>query len=114
MDCYLRTLRREWDLTQEDIRSLFTRCSVKRVSRVERGFAPPNAAEILTYSVLFGLPARDLFPNYCDGVDEVIMRGAYKLYESLEGKGGPKAQRKRELLDQLRRRVISSDQWSAV
>lgn len=105
---YLRTLRNEWGLTQKELASLLPKGDRNRVRCVELGEAQPNAGEILAYSLIFGLPGQAIFPKFTTGVDEAVMRGAYHLYESVEGDGSPGAARKRELLDLLRARAITN------
>lgn len=106
--CYLRTLRNEWGLTQEELASLLPKGDRNRVSFVERGITPPNAEEILAYSLIFGLSGQAIFRRLSLDTDEAVMQGAYHLYERLEGNKSPKALRKRELLDRLRARAIKS------
>lgn len=45
--CHLAPLRKEWDLSQEELAALLPRGSRNRVSDVESGKAAPNAEEIL-------------------------------------------------------------------
>ena len=82
--CYLRTLRREWGMSQKELAGLMLRGDRYRVSCVERNLAPPNAAEILAYSVLFGMPPAELFPAFYDEVEEALIERAYALDEALE------------------------------
>ena len=82
--CYLRTLRREWGMSQKELAGLMLRGDRNRVSRVERNLAPPNAAEIVAYSVLFGMPPAQLFPAFYDEVEERLIERAYALDNNLE------------------------------
>ena len=97
LSCYLRTLRREWCVTQVDLARL-ARTSARRVSNVERGTTPPNAAEILAYSLLFGLPPGEIFPAFYDGMEEHVKEQAYRLDDRLGDVGGEEALRTRRLL----------------
>ena len=106
VQCYLRTLRLQWGLTQEDLASLLPKGSRNRVSFVERGLAQPNAAEIVAYPLIFGEQSHTIFRKASEDLDEEVMRRAYTLYTSLEGDTTPRAVRKRELLDNLRMRAI--------
>ena len=112
--CYLRTLRFEWGLTQAELAFLSPKGDRNRVSRVERNLTLPNAREILAYSLIFGVSAPAIFRKLCEETEEAVMRRAYRLYQRLEGDGSPRALRKRELLDQLRARAISSVRKSEV
>ena len=103
--CYLRTLRREWGLSQEELASLIPRCRRHRVSRVERGLTAPNAAELLAYTLLFAAAPQKIFPDYVDGIQDAIMRGAGRLDLRLVNDESPSAARKREFLQQLSDRI---------
>lgn len=112
--CYLRSLRLRWGLTQEELAALLPKASRNRVSRVERGLAPPNAGEILAYPLIFGVRPHVIFRRLSERTDEAVMQHAYRLHQKLEGKVDPKAVRKRELLDQLRDRAIKNAQQREV
>ena len=99
--CYLRTLRREWGLTQQELASLLPRGDRNRVSRVERGMDQPNAEEILSYRMIFGLTGQALFPTLHAETEETVMQGAYRLYKHLGRDRSPGALRKRELIDRM-------------
>jgi len=106
--CYLRTLRNEWGLTQKELASLLPKGDRNRVSRVERGVAPPNAGEILAYELIFGRPGQAIFRKFSEETDETVMRSALRLNQRLEGDSTPSAIRKRELLSRLRARAIEN------
>jgi transcriptional regulator with XRE-family HTH domain len=82
--CYLRTLRREWGMSQKELAGLMLRGDRSRVSGVERNLVAPNAAEIVAYSVLFGMPPAELFPAFYDQVEEGLIERAYALDEHLQ------------------------------
>lgn len=106
--CYVRTLRNEWGLTQEELASLLPKGDRSRVGRIERGKARPNAGEILAYGLIFGLPARKIFRGLSEDTDEAIMQRAYRLSQRLEKDKSRKGQRKRDLVERLRTRAIKS------
>jgi transcriptional regulator with XRE-family HTH domain len=108
VQCYLRALRLQWGLTQEELAALLPKASRNRVSFVERGLRLPNAEEILAYRLIFGLGVHDVFRRYCSDVDEIVMRRAYRMHQKLKSDGRPIAGRKRELLEQLRTRAMSN------
>lgn len=101
IQCYLRTLRREWGLTQAEVAFLVGRGDRNRVSGVERGEARPNAGEILAYELIFGSPPRAIFPTYHEQLEEALVRRAYKLHQRLEKDPSKEAQRKRKLLEKI-------------
>lgn len=106
--CYLRTLRNQWGLTQEEVASLLNKGDRKRVKCVEAGDSRPNAREILAYQLIFGVPAHELFPRLCEQVDEAVMQGAYRLHQVLEADQSPEADRKRQLLNEIRTRAVTN------
>jgi transcriptional regulator with XRE-family HTH domain len=112
--CYLRTLRNQWGLTQEELASLLNKGDRKRVMCVESGEAQPNAREILAYQLIFGVPPRDIFPKFCEELDEAVMQGAYRLHQALEDDQSPEAGRKRQLLEQIRSRAVNNLQQKEV
>ena len=103
--CYLRTLRKKWELTQKELASLVPRCQRGRVADVERGKFAPNAREMLAYALIFGLPPQDMFPKYAGEIEDAVMRGAAKLDRRLADDDSPVALNKKELLDQMAQRV---------
>lgn len=106
--CYLRTLRNQWGLTQEELASLLNKGDRKRVKCVESGESKPNAWQILAYQLIFGVPAHDLFPKLCEEVDEAVMEAAYRLYQHLEEDRSPEADRKRKLLNEIQSRALTN------
>lgn len=96
--CYVRTLRRQWGFTQKELADLIGRGGHERVADVELAKATPNAAEILTYSLLFGLPPADIFPALYEGVEERLIQAAYALDEDLKAEDTQRARNIRKLL----------------
>lgn len=82
----------------------------QRVSHVELGETPLNVEEILAYPLIFGSPPAELYPSLLSEVEDAVMRGAYRLYQRLEGKTSRKAARLRELTEQIRDRLAASAQ----
>jgi transcriptional regulator with XRE-family HTH domain len=101
VQCYLRTLRREWGLSQAEMASLLPKGSRSRVSRVERGVARPNAEEILAYRLIFGSPAKKLFPTFVEETVDAVMRGVYRMHRQVEKHQSAHSRRKRELCEHV-------------
>ena len=97
--CYLRTLRREWGLTQGELASLLTKGSRNRISRTERGLTPPSADEIVAYELIFGLPTKAIFPGVHAQGTERVWRAARQLHKRLERDESALGASKREFLD---------------
>jgi transcriptional regulator with XRE-family HTH domain len=98
---YLRTLRREWELTQEELAALLPKASRDRVSRVERDKALPDAQEIVAYPLIFGRPAAEIFPRDIADIQDAVMRAAYRLHQKVERQTSAAALRKRALTEQI-------------
>jgi transcriptional regulator with XRE-family HTH domain len=112
--CYLRTLRRRWNLTQEEVAALLRKCDRNRVSDVERGLIPPNAEEILAYRMIFGASAKAMFPRFHAQVEDRLMRAAYRLHKRVQGAKSPKKRRKRELTEQMLARATRKPNQKSV
>ena len=97
--CYLRTLRREWGLTQQELAALLPKTKRMRVSLVERGKKPPKAAEILAYPLIFGLPPQRIFSRYSREIERAVVNRAAELGRELADEQATK--RKHELLRRL-------------
>jgi transcriptional regulator with XRE-family HTH domain len=110
--CYLRTLRREWGLTQEEVVSLLQRGTRNRVSLVERGLTPPNGAEILAYLVIFGSHPKTVFPAYFAEHEDRVLDSAYRLLQQLDQDSSPMVTRKRELIQGIFARAAENTNLS--
>jgi len=106
--CYLAPLRKEWDLSQEELAALLPRGSRNRVSDVESGKAAPNAEEILAYRLIFGFPPHRIFPEYVEKLEDEVMRNALALYERLKDDPSQEAKMKRQLLENLPNNATST------
>jgi len=111
VSCYLRTLRREWNLTQEELALLVPRCQRERVSDVERELESPNARELLAYALIFGTTPGAIFRHYIEEIEEAVMRGAAELDRRLAEDDSRSAAKKIEFLNQLsaRQRLQADD-----
>jgi hypothetical protein len=99
--CYLRTFRRQWGLTQEEVASLLPRGDRNRVSDVERRRALPNAEEIIAYVVIFGSCGRAMFPKFYGQVEEAVMARAYAFSEKLTPLNTPADRKKHDLITSM-------------
>lgn len=112
--CYLRTLRRRWNLTQTEVAALLHKGDRNRVSLVERGLVPPNAEEILAYQMIFGSSAKSMFPRFHTEVEDRVMRATYRLRKRVEGRKSPEVRRKRQLTEQILARATGKTNEEAV
>lgn len=112
--CYLRPLRREWGLTQADLASLLPKGGRNRVSRIERGLAPPNAQEIVAYALIFGSPSEIIFRGFHAETCDLVLREARRLHRRLGRDPSILAASKRELLERLFTIATKPDKAQAV
>ncbi len=112
--CHLRVLRKRWGLTQKEVAALIPKADRNRVSGVERGAAPPSAAEIVAYRLIFGASPERAFPRFYASVEEFVMQRAYRLHKRLEGATTPGATRRRLLAEQMLARVTRKSNRNAI
>jgi transcriptional regulator with XRE-family HTH domain len=103
--CYLRTYRKEWQLTQEELSSLIPGCNRNRVSKVELGKTRPRAAELLAYMLIFDCAPHEIFPELTGEVEDGVMRAAAEFDRKLAAGKSPPPARKIALLEGLSARA---------
>lgn len=105
---YVRPLRREWGLSQEELTRLLGFRSPTHVSRIEQGKRVPTLETVLVLEVLFGIPPKAMFPALTHVCAERVLREAAALFDVLQHDPSLRAARKRELLARvLEQGVIS-------
>lgn len=97
---YLHTLRKQWGLSQSEFAALFG-ITVSALSRFETTARRPTVNLLLATEVIFGQPARKIFPALYEGVEDKIMRRARILYERLEKQTDLAAVEKLRLLTEM-------------
>lgn len=102
---YVRTLRRSWAFTQEEIAVLLGFKDRSGISRIESGKRLPSLESTLALEVLFGVAPKQLFPDLYTETEEALLRRAYPLYEATLNTTTPSDMRKREALDEAMRRA---------
>lgn len=96
---YVRTLRRRWALTQEEVAALLGFEDRSCVSRIERGERVPSLERALALEVLFGVAPNAMFPLMYAEVEEETIRQAYILHEATPQSSSLWQERKRKLLE---------------
>ncbi len=96
---YVRTQRRRWAFTQEEVADLLGFESRTCISRIEQGKRVPTLESALALEVLFGEPPKSLFPHVYAEAEEALMQRAAVLYEGLINTTSPREKRKCELLE---------------
>ena len=105
---YLRTQRRKWGLTQRELALLIGSRSRAHVSRLERDQRAPSVHSLIAALVIFGESAPALFPHLYGAIEEEVLRSAAKLLEELSNDSTRRGARKRELLESVLHRAITS------
>ena len=90
--CYLRSYRRRWGFTQQELAFILGIKGNGHISRLERGEASPTLAIVLALYVMFGTAPEELFPALFAEIEDHAVARAYDLYERLQG-GSSKATR---------------------
>lgn len=106
--CYLRTHRRVWGLTQQELATLLGYKSATHISRIENGKRAPSMESALACQVLFGIPPSAMFPRAYDLVEERIVRDVYHQHLALSDTTSPSKLRKRELFSLALERAVTS------
>ena len=68
--CALRTHRRTWGLSQQELAQLLGMGSRTHISRIEHGKRTPTMETALACSTLFGVPLGILFPQTAVEIEE--------------------------------------------
>lgn len=106
--CYLRTHRRVWGLTQQELADLMGFKSATHVSRIENGKRAPTMESALACQAIFGIPPSAMFPHAYDLVEERVVRDLYRRHLALCDTTSPSEMRKRELFSLALERAVTS------
>ena len=99
MPALLRTHRRSWGLTLEEMADLLGFASPAHVSRIEQGKRTPSTETALACTALFGVSLQELFPQLMTEIEARLYERATRLHQGLLHTTTPTGVRKRELLD---------------
>jgi transcriptional regulator with XRE-family HTH domain len=105
---YLKTFRKRWALSQDELGALLgsgsdlKRCSIYRL---EEGARSPTIRAALACEIIFDVPAGRLFPDLFSEIESVVVGRAERMHRALEGQTDEKANRKRELLEGMMERA---------
>jgi transcriptional regulator with XRE-family HTH domain len=81
---YLRTYRKQTQITQSDIAFLLEKEDNSNLSRCEKGKRSPSLEMIMVYHLLFNTPVISFFTNQRDAVKQNLIRRIAELIEDLE------------------------------
>lgn len=85
LDCYLRSYRRRWGLTQDELAMLLGCTTGAVISRLERHGRQPSLETAYAFEVLFGTAPIELFPGLHAKVRKAVIARARDLYDELKG-----------------------------
>jgi transcriptional regulator with XRE-family HTH domain len=105
IQCYLRTHRKKWGLSQRELARLIGTKDGATISRLERLRRSPGIQAAFAIEILFGLSLREMFPGAFSKVEDGLMRRAYELHEELQGDSSPSTRIKLDLLESAMKRA---------
>ena len=99
---YLRTYRRRFGLSQEEIARLLGASSGTKVSRYESFKRHPSVIAVFAYEIIFNKPIRDLFAGAYNAVRRDVQDRAKELLKALETEvANPRKSLKLQLLQAI-------------
>ena len=101
---YLTSLRLQRGLTQPELADLLG-IGPSLLSKVETLDRRPTARVILAAEIVFGVPARDIFPGAYHVIESAVVQRARNLRGELKGKSDPTSVTKRQLVKELTQRA---------
>ena len=112
---YLRTYRRRWHLTQEELAFLFGYDVASIVSRLEREERTITLVVAYACQTIFGVEPCELFPAVFESVEKRVVDRMHELQDRLlQSKPTQKTLAKLELLREAIGRMNSASQQSEV
>ncbi len=104
--CYLRTLRRNWGLSQRELATLIGTVRPMQVSNYENSKRAPKIEVALACQVIFGVPPSTMFPDAYALAEEEVMRNMYRMDQALQNTISLPGLRKRELFALALQRAV--------
>ena len=99
---YLKTYRKQSDLTQDEVAYLLGLSEDSKVSGYENHRVIPSFPVLLAYAVIFKAPLQDLFAGRYEEITKLTRRRARRLLARLGSKpANPRLARKLQLLEEL-------------
>ncbi len=101
LDCYLKTHRRRWGLTQQELASLLGYQTGAVVSRLELAARSPTLETAYAFELILGLAASEIFPGLHERVRNDVIARARAYYDELQGDSSRDIQLKLDFLEQV-------------
>jgi transcriptional regulator with XRE-family HTH domain len=108
---YLKPLRLQRGLSQLELAQLMG-ISVSLLSKVESQTRRPTARVILPAEIVFGLPAREIFPGAYNEIEKEVGHRARSLRAQVKHRSDPASGEKRALLKTMVKRLGASNRNS--
>lgn len=93
----MRTCRRSWGLTQQELAELIGSISSAHICRLENSKRDPKLKVAFACQVIFGVPPSTMFPETYALAEEEVMRNMYRMDQALSNITNLTGIRKREL-----------------
>lgn len=100
----LRACRKRCGLDQAELAELLG-CNFHSLSRCERGLFLPNSEILLTYEIVFDIPASKLLPDTTARLRRITYRKAERLLKRCHASEGRSASVKVDFLEKLCHRL---------
>lgn len=114
LDCYLRSYRRRWGLTQDELAILLGYKTGAVISRLERHGRQPSLEAAHALEIIFGTAPIELFPGLHAKVKKDVIARVRDLYDERQGDSSKITRLKLDFLEEVFERVESRRKTSRV
>ena len=114
LDCYLRSYRRRWGLTQVELARLMGCETGAVISRLERDGRQPSLETAYALEVIFGTTPVELFPGLHAKVNKAVIARMRNLYDELQGDPSKVTRLKLDFFEEIFARTPSRRKTNAV
>jgi transcriptional regulator with XRE-family HTH domain len=101
LDCYLRSYRRRWGPTQDELAILLGWKTGAVISRLERYGRQPSLEAAYALEVIFGTAPIELFPGLHAKVKKIVIARVSDLYDELQGNSSKITRLKLDFFEQV-------------
>jgi len=98
---YLRSYRRRWALTQDELGALLGYETGSIISALERGTREPSLKAAHGLEIIFGTAPAELFPRLHASAERDVLARARDLYERMQGTSSNALRTKLEFLEDV-------------
>jgi transcriptional regulator with XRE-family HTH domain len=101
LECYLKSYRRRWGLTQKELAVLLGLQTGAAVSRLERALRHPSLETAYAFEIILGTPPAELFPALHVRVKREVIARTRTLYDELQGDPSSATQLKLDFFEEI-------------